>query len=73
MLQLVAMLIWGYIAKRAVQLIQSYGVGALGRYYLGVNQVNKVYILRAHTCFFEGNVGFEGKNVKRRNLQMVWA
>ena len=42
----------------------AYGVGALARYYVNDPKVN---ILRAGRWFFEGNVGFEGTNVKGGN------
>src|SRR3978361_965761 len=35
----------------------TYGVGALGRYYLGVNQVNTESVLRHTRAFVEANVG----------------
>ncbi len=40
----------------------SYGVGALARYYLGVNQVNTESLLRHTRAFIEGNAGIAGTN-----------
>lgn len=41
----------------------SYGVGALGRYYLGANQLNTEAVLKHTRGFIQANVGVEGNNV----------
>ncbi|MEP6682177.1 MAG: hypothetical protein ABJA35_02915 [Parafilimonas sp.] len=41
----------------------SYGVGALGRYYLGTDKVNTETFLKHTRAFIEANVGVEGNNV----------
>jgi len=41
----------------------TYGVGALGRYYLGANEVNTASVLKHTRAFVEANVGIEGSNV----------
>lgn len=41
----------------------NYGVGALGRYYFGANEINTESVLRHTRGFLEGNVGIEGNNV----------
>lgn len=42
----------------------AYGVGPLARYYINDPKLN---LLRSGRWFFEGNVGFEGTNVKNGN------
>lgn len=41
----------------------TYGVGALGRYYFGTNQVNTESVLKHTRVFGEANVGIQGYNV----------
>jgi hypothetical protein len=45
--------------------IFNYGVGALGRLYMGGNAVPA---LKHTRLFFEGNVGFEGENYSEANI-----
>jgi len=42
----------------------SYGVGALGRYYVVDENIN---MLKRGNWFFEGNAGFQGQNIKGGN------
>lgn len=42
----------------------TYGIGALGRYYVNDPKVN---LLKQGRWFFEGNVGFQGSNTKGGN------
>lgn len=42
----------------------GYGIGVLARYYVNDPKVN---LLRSGRWFFEGNVGFQGTNVKNGN------
>lgn len=41
----------------------TYGVGALGRYYAGPNEVNTESVLKHTRLFGEANVGIEGQNI----------
>jgi opacity family porin len=50
-------------ANKASATVTDYGIGALGRYYLGANQVNTESVLRHTRAFVEGNVGVAGRNV----------
>lgn len=50
-------------ANKASATVFDYGVGALGRYYLGTSQVSIENFIRNTRFFVEGNVGISGRNV----------